>query len=475
MYVNKYLTNNSKKNSLELDDLIIDDILNDYLIGAFQIYKKIFNQTKTKIHLQKNIMNTQYKKILLDFYNGLIDNIDSDYDFYNDLTKVEYVFEIYIDGLEMFKFYVFDNDIDYVSKILHLFNVFTNYIFSEPSKKENLLKRLIRSSNPTKINSDNIDRYLFNIYIFPNNIKRKLAGQSYIPKHLNIYKKTNTAFTTSGVTSVDMILTKKEELSKLLLHELIHLYKLDGNHHYETSFLEQIKQKMPFSDNNSERESVAELMSNIYNCMNLCLIISKDHNLNEDQENNLLNILINMEKEYSVAVVSKILKYFNVQPNELFDYNKNKVELVSPINLYYIFRSVLYFRLNDFLQSKNLVKKNILEINENIYSDLEQYAFESKKSIFMEKLYYYYKKSDLKSNPSVSYITLDIDFDKVRFDIEFKSYDNQNIFLDKFLKDVQQLNYYNKKNDEYIIIGGNINYYYKYLKYKIKYLRLFNN
>lgn len=467
-----YITENSKNNLQQLVNSTNKSLHNNKILRkSFSNYKKFFEETNTKIFLRKVDMDTKanLKKKLFDFYKDLIDDkVNQNYDFIRDLESVNDVYEIYVSELEMFKFYVYYDDIKYISQIIHIFNIFTKYIFSVPEKKRKFFMRLFGHSNELQNKLNNIDKYYFNIYLFPNKLKRILAGISFTLDHLRIYKKTNTAFTTSGVTSFEMILTKKEEFSKLFLHELIHLYKLDGTHSIETGKLDNIRNMMPFMDYNGERECVAELMSNIYNCMNLCLISSDKSHDSYDQ----LIDLINIEKEYSIYLVAKILKYFNIKPNELFNYVKQKVQLVSPINLYCILRSILFFKLDDFLHTDNMANSDILEINDNIYSELVSWVDSASivDSEYMLRLEYYYNIIQIKNNLAVLYISLDIDFDMVEFkNIHIEYAFNEMSHMDLFKKQFKEI-LLNKKN--MVQYGGSKNFYYKYLKYKLKYLQI---
>lgn len=447
-----FLTNQSKLNLNQINITKNNANINPFLKDSFLEYKKFFINTNTEIYV-KDIDKNIVKNRLLEFYQELIDDkADESYNFIKSLDFVNKAYEMTVKGHEMFKFFVYYDDLDYISKILHLFDIFTNFIFNVPEKKKLVQDRILKSYGI--MSNENIDKYTFNIYIYPNNIPRKLADKIYSCDHLKTYKTTNTAFTTSGVTGFDMVLTKKEELSKLLLHELIHLFKLDGTFKKITNILNNTREQMPFQDECGEMECIAESLSNIFNCMNVTLIVSKANNLNEQQELNLLNMLIHIEKEYSIFIVSKILKYFNIDPMTLFDYNNKKIELVSPINLYYIFRSVIFFDFDLFFQENNInmINKNILEINDNIYKQLKKYIYNNIKP-YKNKLLKIYNSFEIQSNLSTSYIILDIDFDKVKLN---------NIII---------------RNEKNINQNGGYKniYYQKYIKYKLKYINLSSN
>ncbi|ARF08419.1 hypothetical protein Catovirus_1_469 [Catovirus CTV1] len=418
-HITEFITEKSKENIKQLQYNKPSNKLNEFVKNCYIEYSKVFNHTKTELEIKK-IDEKYVRKSLEEFYKDLIDNnANQNYDFFKESNNDE-VYEISVKGNEKFKFFAYTKDLPFIKKTLHLFNVFSEFIETVPEKKILVSKRIFQNH--------------FNIYLFPNNIERKLVGPKYSPEHLDIYKKTNTAFTTSGVTGSNMIITKREEFTKLLLHELIHLYKLDGTFIENTNVLDDVREKMPFYDDCGEMECVAELLSNIFNCMNLCVIMSNKYKLNNIEQYDLLNSLLNIEKINSMFVVAKILKYFNVNPNELFDYKRPKVELVSPINLYYVLRSVLFFYFDDFIAQNNinLINKNILEINDNIYRHLEKYIKNINDSDYIKVLKQYAKESF--GNLNVSYIALDIDLNNIEFDKYIQKGGSKKDYLDKYIK-----------------------------------------
>ncbi len=491
-YINHYITDNSKK-ILKFLNLKNDRIhTNKLLITSFQYYKKYFLKTKTNIHV--TIVKNDIKDKMINFYHNFIDENVSNNNFINDVNSLKNVYEGYIEDNEIFKFYLYHNDINYITKIVHLFNIFTSCAFGNQEKRLQFFNSFLKYTNI--ITNNKLNYKSFPVYIYPNNIKRNLISSSFKKQHLNMYKMENTAFTTSGVTSTGsyVYFTKKQELSKLQLHELIHLYKLDGSYMKSNDYLDNIRSNMPFQDNNEEIESTAEFLSNIYNCMNLCLVISKEHNLNEQEEIDLLEQLIHIEKEYSFYAVAKILKYFNVKPNDLFNYQNNKIELVSPINLYYIIRSIIYYYYDDLFINDNFnLKYQVLEFNVNIFKELQKHISNIDNSSYFDKINYYYYSDVISSDNSISYICLDINFDNINFEnIQLNEYDSNSfdkvqhqymMGYNKIMNDLLDNNIFSSQNQSFVNKLKNAlrsaiqpqkggSYHYKYLKYKSKYLSL---
>ena len=392
--------------------------------------KYIHDNTNCEYIKVDNIDNI--KQILDSYYKDLIDDrYDETYQFKHELNKVGTVYQFAIKGLEFFDIYILNDNIDYCLNIIKLLNIFSRHILDGNQDKESVVKARLRG------------RSKFPIYIFPNNITRNLIDAKFTHDHLDMYKKTNQAFTTSGMTGSYMVITKSEELIKLLLHELIHFYKLDGTIGRTKNYLDKYRIMLPFTDYNDEEECIAELLSNIYNCMFICIISSLKDKLNKSDQLVLLEKIISDEQKYSYHVIAKILYYFNIDPSNMFSRQNihNKVELVSPINLYHIFKSIIYNNIDILLECNNC--DNIFDISNTVYKsvyDMSQKIYKK----FVDDVSDSYKNIKSDGNLNVSYILHDIDISKI-----------------------------NKKSD-IIQKGGNIDYYRKYMKYKTKYINTKN-
>lgn len=421
-YIIKYITNDSKTNLRSLN-LTNDFAVPQMLLNMYDTYNKIFNETKSVIVFTESNNKTEHINNFIKWHDSIFDVNDH---FVEELKLNKHVFDAYLTDKQQYSFHCYDNNFNLCKKIIHLSNIFFNYV------------NIIKNNNTKCV-----------FHIFPNTIQRKLISDTFDPLHVSIYEKTNTAFTTSGETRHDntIFLTKRDEISKLMIHELLHFFDMDGKNDFNLSnHLIDARKKMPFKDNNIEHEIMAELFCNIYNSFNLTCIISKENNFTTEQQHKLLKTILSIERDYSVYVVAKILKYFDVDPKNLFNSPK-KIKINSPINLYYILKSIAYFNLDIVFSPKNgNLTKNIFEPNEqiflNLHNILEQNAL-NETSQFMKKLNMYFEQKDILNNLMVSYICLDIDLDMINFD---------------------DINLVQKGGGEYL--------YYKYQKYKYKYTKL---
>lgn len=387
--------------------------LDSRIINIYNDLKRIYMDSEN-IYVYKLIENIEdIKEILDSYYINLIDDrYDKTFNFKKELNKVNNIYRFSIKNIEFFDIYILYDDLNYCFNIIKIIDVFSRHILNGDKEKIKIVKSRLG------------DRKKFPIFIFPNNIKRNLAGKFFSENHLDFYKKTNQAFTTSGMTGDYMVITKKEELIKLLLHELIHFYKLDGTIDKHGSSLGKWRNNMPFNDYNGEEECIAELLSNIYNSMFVSIITLRD-----------LKDLIYDEQQYSHYVIAKILLYFRLKPKNIFESTKKKVDLVSPINLYHIFKSIVFDNIYILLECNT--KTNIFNISKYVYKYIHK-----KMPYLMQKFindidgqYNYVQKNYAVINTNVSYIKHDIDLERISIKNKIqKGGSYSEVYRDKYLK-----------------------------------------
>ena len=204
---------------------------------------------------------------------------------------------------------------------------------------------------------------------------------------LNQMKKRGIANISSGVTTYDgkMVISRKEELPKLLVHELIHFLGLDGNF-FNLHNHELLDSKEKFTNYNIISfcvqknissfvyESYTEFLSNILNCLFISLEIP----------NGNFSVMIEtleLERIYSIYQTAKLLYYFGFNNfNSFFVDCKNKINsknrkfFTDTLYLdYTIIRSIMFFSFQEVLEIME-IKNNLLEIkNEknNFYHKLQ--------------------------------------------------------------------------------------------------------
>jgi hypothetical protein len=189
------------------------------------------------------------------------------------------------------------------------------------------------------------------------------------------------AFTASGVTFGHnpriSILTRYEEINKLMYHELIHNFGIDGsNYHNELKKDGILERYIKIKTNNSYNyeyslyESYTELISSYLNI----IFFTIRQNITDDKLKYILLAKIIIEILYSYNTISNIIKLNNFNEYDLFQKNKSFCGDICFYE-YYFLKALLYNNLilekptnkNDFLRYYS----KIIKINDdNLLKDV---------------------------------------------------------------------------------------------------------
>lgn len=228
-----------------------------------------------------------------------------------------------------------------------------------------------------------------NLIIVTNDKNRVLNKKrsNNIKGDLTDMKQKGSANVSSGVTTYEgkMVISRKEELPKLLIHELIHFLGLDGNF-FNLNNQELFHSKETFTNYNITSfcvqknissfvyESYTEFLSNILNCLFIGL---------EIPNGNFSTMIetLELERLYSIYQTAKLLYYFGFDNFDSFFLDcKNKINsknrrfFTDTLYLdYTIIRSIMFFSFQEVLEIMD-IKNNLLEIKNkknNFYHQLQ--------------------------------------------------------------------------------------------------------
>lgn len=299
---------------------------------------------------------------------------------------------------------------------------------NEHSYEDLLLNRI-----KTLLNFYNYDNKT-EISIITNDKNRKLNKKksNNIKSDLQIMKEKSIANISSGVTTSNglLIISRIEELPKLLVHELIHLIGLDGNifdpksHHIRDS-VNKISEyyNNHFCVNKLIRsvaiESYTESLSNILNCMFFAIEIP----------NGNFQIFVEtfeLERQYSIYQTAKLLYFFGFNTFDDFFVNckntinsEKRVFITDTLYLdYTIIRSIMFYSFDDIIKIMNISKNkfNISNSSPNFYDKLLKiidntlYQNEDYKNILNNYLSDMNNVNDL----DIGYTCIDIDVSKLK-------------------------------------------------------------
>ena len=318
-FLNKTLDNCSKK----VKELLVDIMENnkkDNLKGWLRNYGRFLMRTLNYLAYKDIIPN--------ELYNNYIDK-----DLLNEFVDCEI-----IDYLL--------TDIDY----MHTYKI--NYknlnidltIYSKDEKLQwELINRVTNLIILIGLYKSNTELINLNIDIFLTNFKKKLNLKEKILGSRQI----NTGYTSPGFK---LCIFRKEELNKVLIHELIHYLNLDLGH-FTSGDLHNNYNISPETE-----IRINEAYTEIFTLMFNSIINSK----NKDT----LKVILHDELKFSLYQCAKILHYYGFKNAKEFfkPHDCDKFNQTTSVFSYFIVKTILLYNLDDFIN-------NLSKINSKNFKD----------------------------------------------------------------------------------------------------------
>ena len=224
-------------------------------------------------------------------------------------------------------------------------------------------------------NSSRLDKELVNLIInrvisfkkySKNNIENKIYlwlvnDKKYLPKRGEIIDKVNVnsascnVYDPSAKINGNIYIWRKEEMQKILLHELLHSLQYD--YYSQNKKLDNmIKKEFNVNNHLNVNESYTEVLATVLNCIY--------YTLEHDRSYEYFIALLMNEINHANMQVNKILKHNNyMNIGQLMRKNDNKIfHQKTSVFSYYILKSML---LNNIIQFMKFAMKNNLKYPKN--------------------------------------------------------------------------------------------------------------
>ncbi len=215
---------------------------------------------------------------------------------------------------------------------------------------------------------------------------------TYAEKHLPKTNNTvlgetnvNTAFTTSCPKDAEIVVYRKEEWFKVLIHESFHSFGLDFSNLNNADCLRYILNIFPVESQVNLYESYTEFWAETMNIL-FCSFFSLKHknNINEFLDN--VEILLNLERSYSFFQLVKVLNHMGLTYKDLYSNTKNSDELRkifykenTNVLSYYIIKTILINDYQSFLLWCKKSNPNILQFKQTQHHIIEYCRYIEKK------------------------------------------------------------------------------------------------
>lgn len=189
-----------------------------------------------------------------------------------------------------------------------------------------------------------------NIDYYPHkNRKRLPVKKNYVigVEHVN----SGYCYVNSGENDTNIVIFRKEEFFKVLVHELIHLYKLIPN---DNDLDNYINLKYKLDNYILTNESLVELNALLYNCIIIHKLTNKD-----------LQKLIIKEYKWSSNVLSNIIRYYGSLKNWKENSNVFAYYYVKKYLLEYLIKNSNFLRLdiNTYFRKNISLRMTINDVN----------------------------------------------------------------------------------------------------------------
>ena len=245
------------------------------------------------------------------------------------------------------------------------------------------------------------------IFIYHTSLTKELPSS---PIEILNENNVNTAFTRSCPTNSEIVVFRKEEWFKVLMHETFHNFALDFSDMNNSACHARILSIFPVKSEVNLFEAYTEFWARIMNILFCSYFNTKNkHDLNEFLGNT--EYFINLESIYSFFQLVKILGFMNVEYRDLYEQNsvsehirntlyKENTNVLS----YYVITLILIYNYQPFLAWCKTNNTEILQFKKTSASQKSFCDFIGKKYKVSKMLKaidcsnVFFKKLKIKSN-----------------------------------------------------------------------------
>jgi hypothetical protein len=212
------------------------------------------------------------------------------------------------------------------------------------------------------------------IYLYLTSLEKALPhSNSLILNEIHV----NTAFTTTCPKDSEIVVFRKEEWFKVLIHETFHNFGLDFSNMNNETVTKCILDIFKVKSEVKLYESYTEFWAEIMNALFFSFLNSKDkYNIEEFLSNS--EFFINFERTYSFFQLVKTLNFMGLTYKDLYSktqYSKNLRENLykekTNILAYYVIKTILMNNYQTFLYWCKTNNSNILQFKKTPFGQQE--------------------------------------------------------------------------------------------------------
>ena len=239
---------------------------------------------------------------------------------------------------------------------------------AEMHKCNHHIKMIIHLFHLLKMYSSNICSRNLTIFIYMTSLKKVLPKSNVtVLDQVNV----NSAFTQSCEPSGEIVIFRKEEWFKVLIHESFHNLGLDFSDMNNSECHSKILELFKVESNVNLYEAYAEFWAEIINAA-FCsfLILQNQNDVNEFLSN--ADFFINFERTYSLFQLVKTLDFMGLTYTDLYSLSRNiNYKEESNILSYYIIKTILIHHFQEFLSWCQKHNSSLLQFNKQGNAKME--------------------------------------------------------------------------------------------------------
>jgi len=226
------------------------------------------------------------------------------------------------------------------------------------------------------------------IYIYLTELEKEVPEKHSAIDQINV----NTGFTFPCKSKNEINVYRREEWFKVLIHETFHNLGLDFSHYDCSKIDEKVLTIFPVNSEVRLCETYCETWAEILNVM----FIVFNPNTSTGTLVKKTEKYMDLERTFSLFQAAKVLKHFGLTYKQLYERNesahmarKMRYKENTPVLSYYIIKSLLMYKINNFLEwcvLNNGISIRFGNLNSNMEITLNNY-FELIRETHSDKIY----------------------------------------------------------------------------------------
>ena len=185
----------------------------------------------------------------------------------------------------------------------------------------------------------------------------------------------NTAITTGCLVNAEIVIYRKEEWFKVFIHETCHSFGIDFSNMNNTECTRRILNLFPVNSKVNLFESYTEFWAETMNVSFCSFMLLKNKN-NLDEFLNNVQILMNIERNYSFFQLVKTLNFMGLQYKDLYSLKSDLLRETlykenTNVLSYYVIKTILMNNYPSFFNWCKINNHSLLQFNKTVANQLK--------------------------------------------------------------------------------------------------------